>query len=150
MDWLKGGALPAKRIEDVAAAPVSPRRKGIRRAAQLMFFSGALSLLFLVISLAIEEPAPMIFPAVVFFVALVWMLYARLFSDNTATVNSPLNHISAIHTPVVQSLGAETTRNALPPAAITSMPTHGKQRVKTNELAQPPSVTDHTTRLLDE
>jgi hypothetical protein len=141
----------AKRTEDVAVGPVSPRSKGIRRAKKLMFFSGVLFVVFLVISLAIEEGAPMIFPSAVFFVALVMMLYARLFSDNAAPVKNPPVYTPAIQTQVVQSpLGADPTRGALPPAAPTSMPTLGKQRVKTNELAQPPSVTEHTTKLLDE
>jgi hypothetical protein len=150
-EWLAGGGLPAKRTEGVAVEPVSPRRKGIRRAAKLMFFSGVLFVIFLVISLAIEEGAPLIFPGAVFFVALVMMLYARLFSDNAAPAGSPLVHTPAIHTPVVQSpLGADPTRGALPPAVPTAMPTLAKQRVRTNELTQPPSVTDHTTKLLDE
>ena len=151
MEWLSSGGVPAKLSEAVPVAPVSPRSKGIRRAKKLMFFSGVLFVIFLVISLAIEEGAPMIFPGAVFFVALVMMLYARLFSDNTAPVQSPFVNTQASHSPVVQSpLGADPTRSALPPAAINSMPAPGKQRVKTNELVQPPSVTEHTTRLLDE
>src|ERR1041385_8804632 len=79
-DWLAGGGLPAQRTAEVqqVTAPNSPRRKGIRRAAKLMFFSGVLFVIFLAISLAIDEGAPMIVPFLVFFVSLVMMLYARL------------------------------------------------------------------------
>jgi hypothetical protein len=139
-EWLAGGGVPAKRGDEALVSQSSPRRRGIRRAAKLMFFSGVLFIVFLVISLAIEEGAPMIFPLALFFVALVLMLYARLFSDKT----SPLKN-QAAQTSVSEST---STRGSLPPAAM-NIPAVGRQQVRTNELVQPPSVTEHTTRLLD-
>lgn len=141
-EWLVGGRLPAKR-RDEAEDPraLSPRRKGIRRAAKLMFFSGVLFPVFLVISLAIDEGAPMIVPFLLFFVSLTMMLYARLFSDKT----SPVNHQTA----QTSTLGSTSARGSLPPATNMPMPGVGRQHVRTNELAQPPSVTENTTRLLD-
>src|SRR5690242_2918862 len=87
-EWLTGGALPAQRKPDVQISPASPRRKGIRRAAKLMFYSGVLFPIFLIISIAIDEPGPLAFPFIVFFVSLAMMLYARLFSDTTTPVNT--------------------------------------------------------------
>jgi hypothetical protein len=101
-----------------------------------MFFSGVLFVVFLAISLAVDEGGPMIVPFLVFFVSLVMMLYARLFSDKTASV---INQTTELNSP--------TTRSSLPPA--TSIPINSRQQVRTNELAQPSSVTEHTTRLLD-
>lgn len=136
-DWLAGGGLPAQRNVEVQQVPAdSPRRKGIRRASKLMFFSGVLFVIFIAISLAVDEGGPMIVPAVVFFVSLVMMLYARLFSNATSPVNNQTTE-----------LNSTSTRSSLPPA--TSIPINNRQQVRTNELAQPPSVTDHTTRLLD-
>ena len=140
-EWLATGRLPLKREEDAGPAAVSPRRKGIRRAAKLMFFSGVMFPIFLVFSLAVEEPAPMLFPFMVFFVSLVMMLYARLFSDKEAPVGIP----AATQPAAFDS----TSPRYLPPANIVVMPHAGRNQVRTNELAQPPSVTDHTTRLLD-
>ncbi len=139
-DWL-GGGLPAKRDDEAQAAALSPRRKGIRRAAKLMFFSGVLFPVVLGLSLLIDEGAPMIVPFLVFFVALVLMLYARLFSDKTVPAIN-----QAAQTP---ALGPTSTRSSLPPATNASIPAVGRQQVRTNELATPPSVTEHTTRLLD-
>jgi len=139
-EWLVGGGLPAQQNVEVQQVPAdSPRRKGIRRAAKLMFFSGVLFPIFLVISLAVDEGGPMILPILVFFVSLVMMLYARLFRDKTAP--------AVDHTAQTTTLGSASTRSSLPPA--TSIPINHRQQVRTNELAQPPSVTDHTTRLLD-
>lgn len=141
-EWLAGGALPVRHHDEPKKTePLSPRRKGIRRAAKLMFFSAVLFPVFVAISIAVEEGGPMVLPVIVFFIALVMMLYARLFSDNTARVMN-----QAAQMPV---LGANPTRASLPPAANIPMPDIGRQPVRTNELAQPPSVTEHTTKLLD-
>jgi hypothetical protein len=137
-EWL-GAGVPAKPGDATQVSLASRRRKGIRRAAKLMFASGVLFPVFLVISLAVDEAGPMFIPFLVFFVSLVMMLYARLFSDDT----SPVRHQDA----QTSALGSTPTRNALPPAA--PMPGIGRQQVRTNELAQPPSVTEQTTRLLD-
>jgi hypothetical protein len=96
-----------------------------------MFFSGVLFPIFAVISVAIDNPGPLVFPILVFFVSLAMMLYARLFSDKTGPA----------------LIDAPQTRTYLPPA--TSIPIPARPQVRTNELAQPPSVTEHTTRLLD-
>ncbi len=139
-EWLAGG-VPAKREEEAKVQTWSPRRKGIRRAMKLMFFSGVLFPIFLVLSLLIDEGGPMIVPTIVFFVSLVMLLYARLFSDKTAPVKN--------QTPQTSSLGPNPTRASLPPT--TSIPATGvrRQQVGTKEMAQPPSVTEHTTRFLD-
>lgn len=138
-EWLAGGRVPVKRENEVQVSPASPRRKGIRRAAKLMFFSAVLVPVFLVLSFATDEGAWMIFPFLVFFVALVLMLYARLFSDSNVQVNNQAAQTTA--------LGSISTRSSLPPAR--NAPDIGRQQVRTNELAQPPSVTEHTTKLLD-
>jgi hypothetical protein len=140
MEWLAGGRPPAKRT-DVSQETIalSPRRKGIRRAAKLMFFSAVLFPVFMVFCAAIEEGAPMILPCLLFFISLVMMLYARLFSDK----NVPVNY----QAPQTSAFGPTAARSSLPPAANIPMP--GRQHVRTNELAQPSSVTEHTTRLLD-
>lgn len=140
-EWLAGGRVPQRREEPQNPAALSPRRKGIRRAGKLMFFSGVLFFLCLVISLAADEGAFMVFPFLLFFVSLAMMLYARLFSDK----NPP----ALKQTAQPSALGATSTRGSLPPGATMPMPAVGRQHVRTNELAQPPSVTENTTRLLD-
>jgi hypothetical protein len=141
VEWLAGGRLPATRADTHFPQALSPRRKGIRRAAKLMFFSGVLFPVFLVFSLAAEEGAPMIIPFLVFFVSLVMMLYARLFSDNNPPMINAAGETSA--------LKSSSARASLPPPISVPVPGVGRQQVRTNELAQPPSVTEHTTKLLD-
>jgi hypothetical protein len=144
-EWLAGGALPVKRADETGIDPMSPRRKGMRLAAKLMFFSGVLVPVFLVFSLIFDEGTPLIFPFVIFFIALAMMLYARLFSDKTAPVTTASLGSQAAQT---STLGSTPTRGSLPPAVNNPLPL-GRAQVRTNELAQPPSVTENTTRLLD-
>lgn len=138
VEWLAGGRV--QRVEETPVPEPSPRRKNMRRAAKMMFFSGVLFPIFLVICLAIDEGGPMFIPFFVFFISLVWMLYARLFSSNTPRVN--------YQAPQTTSLGSMSARGSLPPATNTSIPV-GRAQVRTNELAQPPSVTENTTRFFD-
>jgi hypothetical protein len=140
-EWLAGGRVPAKQVDDKQVAALSPRRKGMRRAGKVMFFSAVLFPIFLVISLAAGDGGPMAIPFIVFFVGLVLMLYARLFSDKTTPKSKQVAQTSVID--------PTTARGSLPPAANIPMPDSGRQQVRTNELAQPPSVTENTTRLLD-
>ena len=135
------GGLPTNRADESTASALSPRRKAIRRAAKLMFFSAASFPVFLIWSFAIDEPVPLILPFGVFFVGLVMMVYTLLFRDKTAPVN--------YQAPQTSALGSTSPRGALPPPATIPMPMPGRQRVRTNELAQPPSVTENTTKLLD-
>jgi hypothetical protein len=139
-EWLATGRLPLKREEEAKPVALSPRRKGIRRAGKLMFFSGVLFPVFLLFSLAIDEGGPMVIPFMLFFVSLAMMLYARIFSDKNPPVSFPSAQTSA--------LGSASARS-LPPANTVTMPHAGRHQVRTNELAQPPSVTENTTRLLD-
>jgi hypothetical protein len=137
-EWLAGGGV--QRVEQTEVPEPSPRRKNMRRAAKMMFFSGVLFPIFFVISLVVDEAGPMVIPFIVFFVSLVWMLYARLFSSNTPLVD--------YQAPQTTALGSMSARGSLPPATTTSIPV-GRPQVRTNELAQPPSVTENTTKFLD-
>ena len=141
-EWLAGGSLPVLRPTDrPEVSAITPRRKSMRRAAKLMFLSGVLFPVFLVICLAVNEGGPMFLPFFVFFVSLVWMLYARLFLDNTPRLD--------YQAPQTTVLGPMPARGSLPAANTTSIPNVGRQQVRTNELAQRPSVTEHTTRFFD-
>ena len=144
-EWLAAGGSPTRPADNDQVALDSPRRKGLRRGAKLMFFSLVLFSISLVVSLAIDEGAPMLLPCVLIFVSLVWMLYARLFIPKTKSVSPPV-----FQAPSVQShtFGSNSARAPLTPATTMAIPPISQ--VKTNELAQPPSVTENTTRLLDE
>ena len=137
-DWLAGGRVQP--VEQAQVPAPSRRRKHLRRAAKLMFFSAVLFPICFLICLAIDEGGPMFIPCLVLFISLVWMLYARLFISNTPRVD--------YQAPQTTSLSSMPARASLSPANTTSIPA-GRPQVRTNELAQPPSVTENTTRFFD-
>ena len=142
-EWLAGGrpalALPQ---ETLAPPPLSRRRKAIRRAAKMMFLSGVIFPIFLVIAIAENEPGPLIVPFIIFFMSLAWMLYARLFMDPGPVVD--IKHVAQ-----PSRLVSMPTHAPLPPASTIPIGDMRGPQVRTNELAQPPSVTEQTTRFLD-
>ena len=150
LEWLAGGRLPLRAADEAQVAPDSRQRKNMRRAGKLMFFAGALFPIFLIAALAAVEPGPLVIPFFLFFLALAWMLYARIFMNKT----EPVKHKGAVQSAMApasfqtSTFGPASARGSLPPAAATP-PLPNRGQVRTNELAQRPSVTEHTTRLLD-
>ena len=141
-EWLTGGATLTVRETPapVAPAPLSPRRKGMRRGAKVMFLSGVLLPFMFGMSVAAESPGPIIFALILFFIGLSMTLYARLFGEDTPR---------AVAGPVpLQMPRATPAATALPPAADTRINDFARRDVRTAELSQPPSVTENTTRLL--
>lgn len=136
-EWMSGGMI-VRPAEETRVLSPSRRRKMIRRAAKLMFFSAALFPVCVLISVAVDEPGPIVLPAILFFASLVWMVYSRLFIDDTAPMLNPKAQQS--------TFGPMPTRLSLTPPTNVDF---GRQQVRTNELAQAPSVTEHTTKLLD-
>jgi hypothetical protein len=143
IEWLTYNGAPPARVQEQPVSIRSPRRKGIRRGAKVMFFSGALFPIFLLMSLAADEPLPLVFPVIAFIVGLTITLYSRLFLEAYPAISS--------QSAQPFGLGAPSGGQALPPASNIPMYSQGSAagRVRTNELAQPPSVTEHTTKLLD-
>jgi endogenous inhibitor of DNA gyrase (YacG/DUF329 family) len=140
-EWLADGAALAVRREATPSALASPRRKGIRRGAKLMFLSGILLPIFFGFSILVDGPFPLIIPFTVFFTGLSLMLYARIFGEETPPAESQKAQPSRF--------ASASESNALPPASNSRINGLSEQRVRTSELAQPPSVTENTTRLLD-
>lgn len=136
-----------------AQAGLSPRQKGIRQGALLM-----LSTILVVPLLAILGVRLFGLPGE--FVALaavvcplggfLRILYG-LFLESNAPQAGDVMQPAYTPPPVIPDyLGTQPRSTTLPPARSTPMPTPRPQRFDTGGLAAPrPSVTDHTTRLLD-
>jgi hypothetical protein len=132
-----------------AGAEGSPRkgvlagkRPGVRRGAKLMFFSVVLFPVFLGISIASDSPGPLVIPFTLLLAGVAFMLYSVLFGEE-------LLHGRG-------SKGREELREArgaqqsLPPSTFVPASSFGSRRANTADMSQPPSVTEQTTRLLDE
>jgi hypothetical protein len=135
-------------VGDAAAAegssPGVPLRKRaqIRRGAKIMFFSAVLFPIFLGLSIAVDEPGPLIVPFTVFLAGLAWMLYFVLFGEEIPRAGAGEGR---------KEFRDSHTAPALPPSTFVPASGFGQRRANTSDMAQqPPSVTEQTTRLLDE
>jgi hypothetical protein len=131
----------ARLAEGAARAPLTQRRVGIRRGAKLMFFSAVLFPVLLGVSIAADGAEPLIISLVVFLAGLAWMLYFVLFGEEVPHVGRAKGRED-----LQEGRGAQ----ALPPSTFVPASGFGARPVHTADMSQPPSVTEQTTRLLDE
>ncbi len=149
-----GGTLSGQAIE-TGKSKHSARHEGVRQGA-LMLFIGAI--LVPILAILFEQPpdVPFGFPAllvplaaIIFFLGgILRILYARIFEEGAPrklkTVKEP-----SFATAEQISLRASAPYVAqLPPPQRTSVDDY--LRPRTAEMVSPPSVTESTTRLLDE
>ena len=117
------------------------RRKGIRPGAKLLFLSLFLLPLAILLSVGFDSPGPFILPFMVFLIGLAQVLYTLLFGEHDRS--------EMAETPRA-GLSATTRRSSLPAAQSTSTPINDPKQINTAEMVRPPSVTEHTTQLLDD
>ena len=106
-----------------------------------MFLSGVLLPIFFGLSIAVDGPVPLLIPLTIFLTGLSLMLYARIFGEEMPPARRQQGPSAR--------LGTMFGGTALPPASTIGLSNVGGEQVRTAELAQPPSVTEHTTKLLD-
>jgi hypothetical protein len=132
---------------DAATAEGAPpvartqKRKQIRRGAKMMYFSAVLFPIFLGISIAADSPGPLVVPFMVFLAGLAWMLYFVLFGEEVTQAGEAEGR---------KKFPDSRSAPALPPSTFVPASGFGRRRANTADMAQPPSVTEQTTRLLDE
>jgi hypothetical protein len=127
-----------------APAPRAPlmtaRRRGVRRGAKLMFFSGVLLPAAALLAFEGDAPGPLLLVCTAGLAGLLWMVYSWLFNDNVLPVGRRARR---------KDLAAARDSAALGAAQFVPAPLFSRQRGNTAEIYQPPSVTENTTKLLD-
>lgn len=147
-----GGMLPVYRSPDDPVPQPSPRRRGVKQGG-VLFLSGILvvPLLGVLSSFAPSSAFLEILVAIAAIICFVGgplrMLYAAIFEEGAPNRMQP-GIRPYIPAPMPSPQFAPPAQNtALPPASM--QPPVSWRRPVTAELANPPSVTEHTTRLLD-
>lgn len=136
----QGVAIPAE--GDSAVSTKWPRQKGIRIGTILMLAAVALTPLFFGLCFLVDGtgPAPLLGPLTIFLTGLCFVLYSRTFGADSApydkrqpypVVIPPKNH-PVLFLPERPSIDGFASR-----------------KVNTSDMAEPPSVTDHTTQFFD-
>jgi len=139
-----GGALAG--FDTEGKRQPTPRQKGARWGSLLMIISGVLFPIVMLLTAMKHDAAVLFFPVlVVFLVGLARFLYAKLLQPNTPVQREIP---SAAGQRMAQQLNSGH-RPGLP--ADQSVPVAvWRQPIDTSEMAQPPSVTESTTKLLSE
>ena len=123
----------------------SPRRRGVRRGVRLLFICLALAPL----TTLIGGGRGNFLPAMFFMAGILRILYAVIFEERAPRKkkqNGPLPPAPI----AFEQLGAAARGSALPPRRGVPVAAFNTRRVDTAEMVSPPSVTEHTTKLLKE
>jgi len=148
----QGGAQSA------AAAPPSeqqmtPRRKGIKQGVTMMFIGAVLVPVLAVLATFTVGPSVLeilvpLTAVICFAGGLMRILYAVFFEENNAvTQPSAPGNVSTAYS---SELNAGARVSALPPPQSRPAADFLQRRANTAELVPPPSVTENTTKLLDD
>ncbi|HEX8141977.1 MAG TPA: hypothetical protein VF553_05235 [Pyrinomonadaceae bacterium] len=146
---LASGGVPAAGLTYAAAKKLSPRRRGYRQGAMMMLLClVVLPILAILTEVGLPELFVPLAALIFFWGGVVRMIYARVFQEAT-----PQGMPMALPTyvPPIGSMqfGAGARQGALPPQR--NAPLMGwRQPTDTAEMVRPPSVTENTTRLLDD
>ena len=151
-----GGTLPTY-YPPQGGKTISPRRKGVKQGVLLMLIGAVLVPLLGVFSSFAPFRIGVAFEffcaaaAILCFVGgPLRMLFAAIFAEGAPPpqfiARPPKQYPHAYAQPLIAPPPARVS--ALPPAAANTTASW-RQRPQTAEILQPPSVTDHTTQLLD-
>lgn len=132
IELLANEGVPTNPLAPPQNPQPSPRKRGIRFGAKLLFFSVVLFIPVFAFAVGVaEHPGPLILPGTLFLAAVFWMLYYRLFGEESAPVQKQPQFISHKTLQPVY----------LPPPQSTPVTSHAP-------TPQPQSVAEHTTRSL--
>lgn len=150
-----GGSLPVVEAQ-VRNRRRSPRYEGVRQGV-IMFFLGAIIVPLLGIINSFQVNGSFLdilvpISAILFFVGgLMRILYALIFQEGEPTAFTQSATLPYVPPAMISQMGAgaHARGGALPPAQ--SIPvSNWRQRPNTAEIVQPSSVTENTTRLLND
>jgi hypothetical protein len=133
-------------LEEESQTPIeSPRRKGVRQGVKLLFICLALAPLTTLFRDRRGDFLPMMF----LMAGVLRILYAIIFQQGAPRKKKRDASLpSAPITP--EQLGTSTRNSALPPSQGVPVSAFKTRQVDTAEMVRPPSVTEHTTKLLNE
>lgn len=136
-----GGVSPALEKENQKSGE-SPRRRGVRRGVALLFLCLALAPLTALIGRR-GNFLPMMF----LMAGLLRILYAIIFQEGARRKKKRGGSLPSA--PITAEQFATATHgSALPPSRGVPVAAFYTQRVNTAQMVSPPSVTEHTTKLL--
>ena len=139
---VSGGVSPTLEKENQKPGE-SPRRRGVRRGVALLFICLALAPLTTLLGDRRGGFLPMMF----LMAGLLRILYAIIFQEGARRKKKRSGSLPSAPT-TFEQLGTATRGSALAPPRGVPVAAFYTQRVNTAQMVSPPSVTEHTTKLL--
>ena len=121
-------------------------RKARRSRSRNGLYRGAIILSMGIVLLSYSGFKSNLFPLVILICGLMRIIYAMFFQRDTQRKKKQGHWLPDI----ASQLGSHTLSTALPPPQTVPVPVLGTRRMDTAEMVHSPSVTEHTTKLLDE
>lgn len=145
-ELVEAGGLPARRRVDAeSGGGLTPRQVGVRKGLMLTA-GGVLSFATVILLTAYKEDFfVFLIPAgILLVVGVMRMLYALLLEGHAPARRRPQRYAA-------QALPAEPARaGALPPARAVPASAYARPGAQTSDMTAPSTITESTTRLLDE
>jgi hypothetical protein len=148
----QGGVLGVGEEGKQEQQGISPRRKGVRQGVMMMLLGSVIVPILAILDSFADGPSILdllvpIAAVICFAGGMMRILYALLFEQNTPEIKRD----APAYVPSAMPAQLDSVRtSALPPAQSVPVPNFAPRRANTAELVQPQSVTENTTRLLDE
>jgi predicted lipid-binding transport protein (Tim44 family) len=150
-ELVASGSPPVERGAEPQAGQLSRSQKGVRKGAWMMLASLLLTI-FVGFLIAVDEEFAvfLLLPLLIFVIGFLRVLYGVFLADKRARrVKGAAAQPPAVPvTPGQLDAAARAPALAAPRAAPAE--SFAVRRAQTAEMVQPPSVTENTTRLLDE
>ena len=129
---------------------LSPALRGVRKGIWIMLACFPLAL-FAGLLTAIDDvfAVLLLMPVLCFIAGFARLLYATFIEEKAPRVKRDASRLHVASAMPAQPVNVVRSPE-LPPARVAPVKDFTAQRIKTAEMIQPPSVTENTTRLLDE
>ena len=145
-ELLASGGISSPIEKESHKPSASRRRKGVQQGVILLFIMMVLTPLTMLLGNQGKFLIPMFLMA-----GLMRILYAVIFQEAAPRKKQQqLNTLSRVAPHTIDQLGPATRGTALPPAQNIPVAAFNARRVYTREMVKPPSITEHTTKLLNE
>jgi hypothetical protein len=153
VELLAQGGMLRSADEQLQEQTLSPRRRGVRQGVLMMLIGVVLVPVLAILNGFIHGPnlLDLLVPlsAVICFAGgLMRILYALIYEEGASAMRRDLPAYAPSVTPAQLNMGLRGS--ALPPPQSIPVPSFAQRRANTAELVPPPSVTENTTKLLDE
>jgi len=146
---LASGGLVATSDAGTLPKPPSPRRRGYKQGALMLLIGMIVTPLLGILSdVGFPEILVALTAVIFFWGGIIRLIYARIFEDKATY---PAQGIPPVYIPPTDpaQFAAGASRPALPPQRSVPV-SNWRQPTNTAEMVRPPSVTENTTRLLDD